>query len=101
MNNEFSPEIITLIDDDNKEHVFEILDVIDNDEGCFYALLPKKENSDDILSDANYYIFEEINDEDEPVLAEVEDDDLLDRLAGEFESRFEELYEKNETNNGN
>ena len=33
MTNEFSPDIITLIDDDGKEHIFEILDTIENEKG--------------------------------------------------------------------
>ena len=41
-NEEFEVDLITLIDDEGKEHEFEILDVIENDDGCFYALLPCK-----------------------------------------------------------
>ena len=40
MDNEFAADLITLIDDEGTEHEFEILDVIESDEGTFYALLP-------------------------------------------------------------
>ena len=40
-NEEFEVDLITLIDDEGKEHEFEILDVIENDDGCFYALNQK------------------------------------------------------------
>lgn len=94
MNNEFSPDLITLIDDEGQEHSFEILDVIENDKGCFYALLPQINfDDDDILESANYYIFEVIDGENEPLLAEVEDSELLDSLEKEFEAHFEEFYE--------
>lgn len=96
MTNEFSPDIITLIDDNGKEHIFEILDTIENEKGCFYALFPKNSNSE---SDANYYIFELLDENDEPLLAEVQDDTLLNELAEIFESHFEDLYEINENNN--
>ena len=96
MVNEFSPDTITLIDDEGKEHIFEILDTIENEKGYFYALFPKNNNSD---SDANYYIFELIDENDEQLLAEVQDDSLLSELAETFESHFEDLYEINENNN--
>ena len=43
-----------------------------------------------------YYIFEAIEEDGEQQLAEVEDEELLDRLSQIFESRFEELYEYDE-----
>jgi uncharacterized protein YrzB (UPF0473 family) len=97
MNNEFAADLITLIDDEGTEHSFKILDVIENDDGCFYALLPSNDNDDDNLSDSSsYYIFEVIDENGEQVLAEVEDDSLLKKLADSFEARFEDMYGHNE-----
>ena len=39
MANEYTPDLITLIGDDGKEIEFEILDIIENDEGKFYVCL--------------------------------------------------------------
>ena len=94
MNNEFGADLITLIDDEGVEHEFEILDEIDNDDGVFYALLPTFDDpQSELESEGTYYIFEVIEEDGEEQLAEVEDDELLDKLADIFESRFEELYE--------
>lgn len=94
MSDEFSADIITLVDDEGTEHEFEILDIIENDEGCFYALLPRFESPDKSIDfDGTYFIFETVEENGEKQLAEVEDDELLDRLAEIFESRFDELYE--------
>ena len=94
MNNEFGADLITLIDDEGVEHAFEILDEIDNDDGVFYALLPTFDDpQSELESEGTYYIFEVIEEDGEEQLAEVEDDELLDKLAAIFESRFEELYE--------
>ena len=95
MTNEFSADLLTLIDDDGNEHTFEILDVIENNDGCFYALLPDSE-SDTFSEYDSYYIFEAVNNNGEQILAEVQDKDLLKKLSEEFESRFEDLYECNE-----
>ena len=40
MDNAYQPDLITLIDEDNVEHNFEILDTIENEKGVFYALYP-------------------------------------------------------------
>ncbi len=94
MNNEYGADLITLIDDEGVEHEFEILDEIDNDDGVFYALLPTFDDpQSELESEGTYYIFEVIEEDGEEQLAEVEDDELLDKLAAIFESRFEELYE--------
>ncbi|MDU7339188.1 MAG: DUF1292 domain-containing protein [Clostridium sp.] len=97
MNEEFGPDVLTLVDDEGNEHEFEVLDVIDNEDGCFYALLPTFDNpQDSVESEGTYYIFEAIEQDGEQQLAEVEDEELLDKLAELFESRFDELYDEEE-----
>ena len=89
MNNEFETDLVTLISDDGEEIEFEILDVIENDEGKFYVLYPYYANPADAVNDpGEYYIFEvqEIDGEEE--LAEIEDEDKLDRIAAIFEENY-------------
>ena len=94
MDNEFTADLITLVDDEGTEHEFEILDIIDNEDGCFYALLPNFESPDESLDfSGTYFVFQEIEENGEKLLTEIEDDALLDRLANIFESRFEKFYE--------
>jgi uncharacterized protein YrzB (UPF0473 family) len=98
MNDEYGADLLTLIDDAGEEHEFEVLDVIDNDDGCFYALLPTFEDpKEKVDAEGTYYIFEAIEEDGEQQLAEVEDEALLDKLAELFESRFEELYDGDDT----
>ena len=99
MSSEFTPDLMTLIDDDGTEHLFEILDFLEDENGTFYALFPKNDkNSSASDIEANYYIFEAIDDNGEQVLAEVEDPELLQKLSQTFESHFEDLYEINDEN---
>lgn len=93
MDKEFAPDLITLIDDENVEHNFEIIDTIENEKGVFYALYPIFDDPDSaIADDGEYYIMEVIEEDGEEQLAEVDDDALLDELAEIFEKRFEELF---------
>ena len=94
MDNEYKPDLITLIDEDNVEHNFEILDVIENEKGVFYALYPIFDTADETVEDSGeYYIMEVIEVDGEEQLAEVEDEALLDELSAIFEQHFEELFD--------
>lgn len=98
MSNEFTPELITLIDDEGNEHSFEILDTIVVDDSEYYALYPFYENPEDSVNDAGeYYIMEAVlNDNGEEEFAEIEDEELLDKLAEQFEANFEKLFDDEE-----
>ena len=89
MNDDFGADLLTLVDEDGQEHEFEILDEIENEEGHFFALLPTFDDpQEEVESEATYYIFQTIEEDGEEILAEVEDEELLDRLAAELEERF-------------
>ncbi len=93
MDNEFEADLLTLIDDEGNEHEFEIIDELETDEGHYMALVPTQQNPEELSSDAEtYYIFEVIEEDGEEQLQEVDDDELLDKLAEIFENRFNEAY---------
>lgn len=95
MDKEYEADLITLIDDDDNEHTFEIIDTIEKDENIYYALFPVFDTPEEQLeADGKYYIFGVVEEDGEELLVEVEDDDLLDELAKEFESRFEEMFDE-------
>ena len=97
MDNDYKPDLITLIDEDNVEHNFEILDTIENEKGLFYALYPIFDDETELLNDSGeYYIMEVIDEDGEQTLAEVDDEALLDELSAVFEEHFEELYDEDE-----
>ncbi len=95
MNNEYEADLITLTDDEGTEYEFEILDTVELDDKVYYALMPNFE-SDDVENDGTYYIFEAFEEDGEPQLAEVEDEELLDKLADIFETRYSEMFEDEE-----
>ena len=84
-------DIISLMDDDGNEYEFEVLDEIDYKDGHYYALMPTFYLPDqNIESGSTYMIFEAVEDENgDPQLAEIEDDDLLDEIAEIFENNFD------------
>ena len=46
MNEEYTPDIVSIVDEDGKEHIFEELDRIETDDGRYVALLPLPESPD-------------------------------------------------------
>lgn len=93
MNDEFEADLLTLIDDEGNEHEFEIIDELENDDGHFMALVPTIQDPEDVSSDAEtYYIFEVVEEDGEEQLQEVEDEELLGRLADIFENRFNDAF---------
>ncbi|MGN0453266.1 MAG: DUF1292 domain-containing protein [Ruminococcus sp.] len=97
MNNEYSPDLITLIDDNGEEHNFEILDTVEFDGKEYYALYPVFDSAEDMIADSGeYYIMEAIDEGEGWELAEVDDDELIDKLSLIFEERFEEKFSDDE-----
>ena len=97
MYNEFNVDLITLINDEGEEMEFEILDIIEIDEGKFYVLYPYYEYPADAVNDpGEYYIMEVFEKDGEEELAEIEDDEKLDRIAAIFEENYYSEDEEDE-----
>lgn len=96
MSDAFEADLLTLIDDEGTEHEFEVIDEISGDDGHFLALIPTLRGDDEIAEADTYYIFEVVDDGDEEQLQEVDDDELLDKLAEIFESRFNDAFYEEE-----
>ena len=97
MSNDYSPDLITLVDENDVEHNFEILDTVELDGKEYYALYPVFDNPEDMVADSGeYYIMEAIDAEDGWELSEVEDDNLIDKLADIFEERFADKFSDDE-----
>ncbi|GHU82558.1 hypothetical protein AGMMS50284_4630 [Clostridia bacterium] len=95
MSNEYEADLITLIDDEDNEHKFEIIDTLENDNGIYYALFPVYDTPEEQLNaDGEYYIFEVVEEDGEELLLEVEDEAILDELSATFEKRFEEFFDE-------
>lgn len=100
MSDEFDlgPDIVSVVDDDGKEHTFEELDRIETDDGSRYvALLPVYDDDIEILEgDGDVLILKVIEEDGENYLIQIDDDDEFDRIGNIFEDRLIEKYEEQE-----
>ena len=96
--NEYNPDLISVVDENGVEHVFEELDRIETDDGRFVALLPVYQEAEEILDDdGELIILSVVEDEDgETYLEPIEDDKLFDKIGKLFEERLADYFEFDE-----
>ncbi len=94
MNDEYGPDIVSVVDEDGVEHSFEELDRIETDEGKFVALLPIFDEAEEILdSDGELIILKVAEEDGELYLEPIEDDKLFDKIGKLFEERLSDIFE--------
>lgn len=89
-------DLITVVDDDGKEFLFEELDRIETENGNRYvALIPVHENEIEILDDdGDVLILKVFEENGENYLIQIEDEDEFNEIGNIFEDRLIEKYEK-------
>lgn len=91
---EYTPDIVSIVDEEGKEHVFNELDRIETDKGRYVALLPLPENPDKITEEESELIILKVEEDDgEIYLCPIEDDDEFEEVGTIFEERLSELYD--------
>lgn len=100
MSEEYNPDLVTVMDDDGNEHVFEELDRIETDTARYVALLPYFENAEEMLEDDGEIIVLKVTEEDgETYLVQIEDDDEYEEISAIFEERLAELFNGEDEDN--
>lgn len=91
----YDPDIVTVVDEDGKEHQFEVLDRIeDDDDKKYIAMIPVFEGTDEMLEDSGELIILRVMEENgETYLEPIEDEEEFNRIGGVFEERLSEMFE--------
>ena len=91
---DYSPDLITLTDEDGKEFSFEVIDAADYNDERYLAVVPDAEDSTEQLEeDANLIIMRVGEEDGEEYLDVVDDDEELYEVSDMFARRLEELYD--------
>lgn len=97
MSEEFNPDLVSVIDENGVEHVFEELDRIETDTAKYVALLPVYDEAEEILDDDGELIILKVCEEDGEIYLEpIEDDNEFNEIGKIFEERLSELFDFNE-----
>ncbi len=93
---EYTPDIVSVIDEEGKEHVFEELDRIETDKGFYVALCPLAENPQEATEDEFIVLKVEPGENDEATLYPIEDEEEYDEVGNIFLERFAEMFAEDE-----
>ena len=93
---DYSPDLITLTDEDGKEFSFEVIDAADYNDERYLAVVPYAEEflpASSLEEDANLIIMRVGEEDGEEYLDVVDDDEELHEVSDMFARRLEELYD--------
>ena len=98
MDNEYTPDLYELEDENGVKQTFELLDCMDYEDERYYALTPFFDEKDAaaMLEDSGEVVIlkSEFDEETgEEIMASIEDDDLYEKIGNIFMERIEEMFE--------
>jgi uncharacterized protein YrzB (UPF0473 family) len=95
MENEYNPDIVSVVDEEGKEHVFEELDRIETDDGRYVALLPMYDDPQEMLEDSGELIILKVEEDDDgdTYLCPIEDEDEWNEVGQAFEERLSDMFD--------
>lgn len=90
---EYNPDLVSVVDEDGVEHVFEELDRIETDTAKYVALLPYYEDETSMLEDDGELIILKVEEENgETFLCPIENEKEFNEIGQIFEERLSELF---------
>ena len=98
-NERMEKDVISLLDEDGKEHEFEIVDALELEGKQYLALVPPYDESqaEETLEDSGELVIlqvsEETDEDGEQYLDAIEDEDLYNRVAELFMGRLEDYFD--------
>lgn len=98
MAEEYNPDIVSVVDENGEEHIFEELDRIETDDARYVALLPVYDDAEDILEDDGEIILLKVEEEanGDTYLCPIENAKEFDEVQAIFEERLQDLFNEEE-----
>lgn len=91
---DYSPDIITLEDDEGNEYSFEVIDAADFDDQRYLAVVPYADGAAEALEEDAELVLMRVGEENgEEFLDVVEDEDELALIGAKFAERLSDLYD--------
>lgn len=91
---DYTPDLVTLEDEEGKEHTFEVIDAADHKGTHYMALVPYVENEAELEdADLDLILMKVGQDAEGEYLDIVEDDEELYEVSNMFEKRLREFFD--------
>ncbi len=91
--NEYTPELFELIDSDGNKKNFELVDAAELNGEQYYAMIPAIEDEDFLNADCDIVILKSVYEDDEEILASIDDDEEFMEVSEFFLRRMEEIMD--------
>lgn len=90
MENEYGSDFMTIVDEDGTEYELEILSTVEYNGATYLAVTPAGMEDD---SDVEVSILKSVEEDDEPILCAIEDEEELETV---YSILMDQLYEEEE-----
>lgn len=93
---DFNPDIYTLVDEEGVEQVFELLDVMELGGERYFALIPYYDNPDAIVEDDGDLIIlkSQMDENDDELMISIDDEEEYQRVGNIFLEKLSEMFEE-------
>lgn len=93
-NQEYNPDIYTLVDEEGVEQTFELLDVMELEGERYFALVPYYESTDELLDDdGDLIVLKSQMDGDEELMVSIDDEEEFQRVGNIFLEKLADMFE--------
>ncbi|MBE6875775.1 MAG: DUF1292 domain-containing protein [Ruminococcus sp.] len=94
---DYTPEIFTLTDEEGNEQEFELMDIMEENDTVYYALVPYMEDPDAMIEEDTELVVLKVGEENgEEFLATIDNDEEYERIGQLFIQRISEMLEGDE-----
>ena len=91
---EFGPDILTLLDEDENEVQFEVIDTLEVDDNRYMALVPVFDDAEELLDDDGELVILKVAEEDgEEFLEAIDNEEEFNKISNMFMDRLEDDYD--------
>ena len=92
---EYNPDIYTLIDEEGVEQAFELLDVMELENERYFALVPYYEEPEELVDDDGDLIIlkSQMDENGEELMVSIDDDEEYQRVGNIFLEKLADLFE--------
>ena len=94
-NENFTPDLYTLEDENGELQTFELWDTLEEDGNVYYALIPVYDDPEESITGDEEFVILKLEDpeSDDEVLITIDDDDEYERIGAIFLERLEKFYD--------
>ena len=95
---EYNPDLYTLVDEEDVEQTFELLDIMEVDDDRYFALMPYYEDPEDILDDTAELIVlkSQMDENDEELMISIDDEEEYQRIGQMFLEKLSTYFDGEE-----